>query len=122
MAGADSEDEAYQLYLQLKEVLSHGSFNLRKFLSNSPHLQKQIDEKEATLTTTPESHPPPSIGSPLLHTAIVEIEAIVNSQPLSYVHPDDLEQPLTPSHLQVGRRLRSLPDHLLNQKMMRTLN
>ena len=44
--------------------------------------------------------------------AIVEIEAIVNSRPLSYVHPDDLEQPLTPSHLIVGRRLLSLPDHL----------
>lgn len=47
-----------------------------------------------------------------MHTAVVEIEAIVNSRPLSYVHPDDLEQPLTPSHLLVGRRLLSLPDHL----------
>ena len=47
-----------------------------------------------------------------MHTAIVEIEAIVNGRPLSYVHPDDLEQPLTPSHLLVGRRLLSLPDHL----------
>lgn len=25
-----------------------------------------------------------------MHTAVVEIEAIVNSRPLSYVHPDDL--------------------------------
>jgi len=47
-----------------------------------------------------------------MHMAIVEIEAIVNSRPLSYIHPDDLEQPLTPSHLLVGRRLLSLPDHL----------
>ena len=47
-----------------------------------------------------------------LHTAVVEIEAIVNSRPLSYLHPDDFEQPLTPSHLLVGRRLWSLPDHL----------
>ena len=47
-----------------------------------------------------------------LHTAIVEIEAIVNSRPLSYVHPDDHEEPLTPSHLLVGRRLLSLPDYL----------
>ena len=46
-----------------------------------------------------------------MHTAIVEIEAIVNSRPLAYIHPDDLEQPLTPSHLLVGRRLLSLPDH-----------
>ena len=47
-----------------------------------------------------------------LHTAVVEIEAVINSRPLSYLHPDDLEQPLTPSHLLVGRRLLSLPDHL----------
>ena len=47
-----------------------------------------------------------------MHTAILEIEAIVNSRPVSYIHPDDLEQPLTPSHLMVGRRLLSLPDYL----------
>ena len=47
-----------------------------------------------------------------MHSAVVEIEAIVNSRPLAYLHPDDLEQPLTPSHLLVGRRLLSLPDHL----------
>ena len=47
-----------------------------------------------------------------MYTAIAEIEAIVNSRSLAYLHPDDLEQPLTPSHLLVGRRLLSLPDHL----------
>ena len=47
-----------------------------------------------------------------MHTAIVEIEATVNSRPLSYIHPDDIEQPLTPLHPLVGRRLLSLPDHL----------
>ena len=47
-----------------------------------------------------------------MQTVIIEVEAIVNSRPLSYVHPDDLEEPLTPSHLIVGRRLLSLPDHL----------
>ena len=47
-----------------------------------------------------------------MHTAIVEIEAIVNSRPLAYIYPDDLEQPLTPSHLLAGCRLLSLPDHL----------
>ena len=55
VAGADTESEAYQLYL---EVLSHGSFNLRKFVSDSPYLQKQIDEKEATVP----NEQPPSIG------------------------------------------------------------
>ena len=47
-----------------------------------------------------------------MHTPIVEIETIINSQPMGYLDSDDLEQPLTPSHLLVGRRLLSLPDHL----------
>ena len=47
-----------------------------------------------------------------IHIAIVEIEAIVNNRPLSYIHPDDLEQPLMHSHLLVGRTLLSLPDYL----------
>ena len=50
VGGADSEDDAFRLYIESKEVLSHGSFNLRKFLSNSAQLQNQMDEKEATLT------------------------------------------------------------------------
>ena len=47
-----------------------------------------------------------------LNTALVEVEAIVNSCPLTYVSFDDSEEPLTPSHLLVGRRLLSLPDDL----------
>jgi len=47
-----------------------------------------------------------------LHTALLEVEAIVNSRPFTYVSFDDLEEPLTPSHLLVGRRLLSLPDDL----------
>ena len=36
-----------------------------------------------------------------LLTAIVEVEMVINSRPLSYVSPDDFEEPLTPSHLMV---------------------
>lgn len=45
-------------------------------------------------------------------TAITEVEMIINSRPISYVSPNDLEEPLTPSHLLMGRRLLSLPDNL----------
>ena len=47
-----------------------------------------------------------------LLTAIVEIEAVINSLPLSYVSSTDCEEPLTPSHLLVGQRLLNLPDYL----------
>ncbi|XP_011403021.1 PREDICTED: uncharacterized protein LOC105312234 [Amphimedon queenslandica] len=46
------------------------------------------------------------------HTAIVEIEAVINSRPLSYLPPNDIEEPLTPSHLFNGRRLITFPDKL----------
>jgi hypothetical protein len=47
-----------------------------------------------------------------LVTAITEIECIINSRPLSYISAGDTEEPLTPSHLLIGHRVLSLPDHL----------
>ena len=44
-----------------------------------------------------------------LHTIIVEMEGVLNSRQLKYQYPEDLEQPLTPSHLLTGRRLLQLP-------------
>ena len=44
------------------------------------------------------------------YSAIVEIEAVINSRPLSYIFSAEFEEPLTP-HLVVGQRLY-LPDHL----------
>ena len=35
---------------------------------------------------------------------------MVNSRPLTYVYPEVTEEPLTPSHLVIGRRLNTLPD------------
>ncbi|XP_060756589.1 uncharacterized protein LOC132867628 [Neoarius graeffei] len=45
-----------------------------------------------------------------LTTMLAEVEAVLNSRPLSYVHNDASEpQPLSPSHFLVGKRLTSLP-------------
>ena len=34
-----------------------------------------------------------------LNTIVIEIESIINSRPISYLSTDDIEEPLTPSHL-----------------------
>ena len=49
-----------------------------------------------------------------LSTLVTEIEAVLNSRPLTYVSTDDLEEPLTPSHLLLGYRVLSLPDPTLS--------
>ena len=49
-----------------------------------------------------------------LSTFVTEIEAVLNSRPLTYVSTDDLEEPLTPSHLLLGYRVLSLPDPTLS--------
>ena len=49
--------------------------------------------------------------------ALTEVEMIVNSRPLSYISSDDTEEPLTPSHLLVGRRTLSLPDVTFQHEM-----
>jgi len=46
VCGADSEDEAYALYSSSKEILSHGCFNLRKFVTNAASLQALVDSQE----------------------------------------------------------------------------
>lgn len=43
-----------------------------------------------------------------MSTSLVEVEAVLNSRPLTYVY-DEMEEPLTPSHLIVGRRILSVP-------------
>ena len=43
-----------------------------------------------------------------LETVIIETEGILNSRPLTYVHNELTETPLTPAHLVCGRRLLDL--------------
>ena len=51
-----------------------------------------------------------------LLTVITEVEAVLNSRPISYVSTEDLDEPLTPSHLLIGFRVLSLPDPPLDSQ------
>ena len=44
--GADSEECAYDLYGESKNIMKEGGFNLRKFTTNSQQLQERIDQAE----------------------------------------------------------------------------
>ena len=46
-----------------------------------------------------------------LNTVLTDIEAVINSRPLTLVGDDVRDpEPITPAHLAIGRSLRSLPD------------
>ena len=45
-----------------------------------------------------------------LLTVVTEVEGVLNSRPLTYLSSEDVEEPLTPSHLMIGYRVMSLPD------------
>ena len=51
-----------------------------------------------------------------LLTVVTEVEMIINCQPLSFISQNDLEEPLTPSHLINGRRLINLPDGMMSEE------
>ena len=44
-----------------------------------------------------------------LSTVVLDVEAILNSQPLTCLNLDDIVEPLTPSHLISGKRVLSFP-------------
>lgn len=50
-----------------------------------------------------------------LVTLVTKTEAVLNSRPLTFVSTEDLEDPLTPSHLVCGHRVLSLPDIPFNE-------
>ena len=44
-----------------------------------------------------------------LQRVVIEVEATLNSRPLTYLAADDIQEPLTPAHLLTGHRLLGLP-------------
>ena len=57
------------------------------------------------------------VSLPVLQTLVVEVEAILNDRPLTYVSPDPGdEEPLTPAHLLHGHRIISLPHERIEEQ------
>ena len=48
VTGADSEEQAYQVFNESKGMLKDGGFNLQKFCSNSASLQGRVDKDNVT--------------------------------------------------------------------------
>ena len=44
-----------------------------------------------------------------MSTLLKEIESVINSRPITYVYSDEVVEPLTPSHLLIGKRSTQLP-------------
>ena len=49
-----------------------------------------------------------------LTTVLAEVEAVMNSRPLTYLYSDDINEALSPSHLIFGKRLLTLPDNIVH--------
>ena len=49
----------------------------------------------------------------------MEVEAVLNSRPLTYVY-DEMEAPLTPSHLIIGRKILWMPSRSTSNEVGRS--
>ena len=82
------------------------SFNLEKVLWQRGMFERMIKSMKSCLRKV--------IGNARLSydellTSVAEVEMIVNSRLLTYLSPDDLAEPLIPSHLLIQRRVLTLP-------------
>lgn len=60
---------------------------------------------------------------PVLQTLIIEVEAMLNNRPLTYLSSDVTDpQPLTPSHLIYGQRIVMLPDLMCEDDEVTVVN
>ena len=58
VTGADSIEEAFELYKQAKDIFQQGGFNLRKFVSSNYSLQERIDACENPSDSATDSSSP----------------------------------------------------------------
>nr|XP_061816936.1 uncharacterized protein LOC133606706 [Nerophis lumbriciformis] len=96
---------------QLREQLTEYQIDFKFNPPNAPHFggawEREIRSIKASLQVAVGGQ---SVTEDVLHTTLVEVEGILNSNPLGYVSSDvsDLD-PITPNILLMGRRDSALP-------------
>ena len=78
------EEKRVQWIFNLERAPWWGGLFERMVRSTKRYLKKTIEVAKLTYDE--------------LKTVTVEVEMILNSRPLSYVSPGDIDEPLTPSH------------------------
>ena len=95
VTGAETEDDAYRVCLDAEEVFV-GFYSISESESNSTHLRRQINEREATLTAINDMHEvckselrfnstSISLHTPLIHQT-VEIGLVIDTERFSTIH------------------------------------
>ena len=80
-SGRDADEETNELYIKSKVRLAEGGFNLRKFVTNSPELRKQIEDNESGLCKVSRTLPTGEdmYDSEILQDVLVSDRATVDS-------------------------------------------
>ena len=107
LTGTDTISEALQYYTSSRNCFQKTGMNLQQWTSNSPALIRQAHDDGV--------YAEPMVKVLRLNwntkTILTEIQATLNSRPLTYPYTDINDgPPLTPSHFLRGHRILTLPD------------
>ena len=94
--------------LQVKEYLIKCNIKHKPILASAPWWGGFYERMVRTIKSSIKK----SIGKARLtyeeiETVLIEVEGVINSRPLTYLYEDDIQDPITPSHLMFGRNLHT---------------
>ena len=92
------KQEEVQVFLNSNKIHSH--FILEKAPWNGGFYERMVQNVKRNLHKSLKNS---QLNFEELTTVLVEVEAVINSRPLTYMYPDDIEEMLTPAHLILGK-------------------